>query len=78
VTIEEYMAPMSGMVAARDRNGDGALSADDRRGPRGDGESRHWRKGGGMGGDGKGYGRMMDNDESGGDDEPGEGGPANP
>jgi hypothetical protein len=30
LTVEEYRLPLSGMVAMRDRNGDGALSREDR------------------------------------------------
>lgn len=51
VTLEEYTAPMRGIVSARDRNGDGVLSADDRRGHGGGRvEGYRWRKHGGMGG----------------------------
>lgn len=49
VTLEEYREPLSGMVAKRDRNGDGALSQEDR-GRRGMGHRR---------GEGRG---MMDDD----------------
>lgn len=52
VTIEEYKGPLSGIVAARDRNDDGSLGADDRPG----GEGPTWRylrpKGHGMMGEG--------------------------
>lgn len=48
VTLEEYQAPMAGMVARRDLNGDGALSPDDR-GRRG--ERHRWREGRGMEGE---------------------------
>lgn len=45
VTLEEYRQPLSAMVARRDRNGDGALSPDDR-GRRGMGH--RWGEGRGM------------------------------
>lgn len=48
VTLDEYKDPFAGIVAARDRNGDGALSLDDRP-QRGEG----WRHG-----DRNGQGRM--------------------
>ena len=55
VTLEEYRQPLSGMVAMRDRNGDGVLSQEDR-GRRGMGH--RWRHGDGMGeGMGRGMGR---------------------
>ena len=44
VTLEEYRLPMQDLVASRDRNGDGALSRDDR-GGRGGGPGRHGRHG---------------------------------
>lgn len=45
VTLDEYRLPMQDMVARRDRDGDGALSPDDRggRGKRGEGHHR-WRE----------------------------------
>ena len=46
LTLEEYRQPLSGMVAMRDRNGDGVLSQDDR-GRRGMGH--RWRHGEGGG-----------------------------
>ncbi len=54
LTLEEYKTPMSGMVAMRDRNGDGVLSMEDR-GRRGHG--RHDGEGHGMG-KGMGHGQM--------------------
>ena len=42
VTLEEYQEPLSGLVASRDRNGDGVLSREDR-GRRGMGH--RWRDG---------------------------------
>ena len=57
VTLEEYQKPLSGLVASRDRNGDGVLSRDDRgrrgmghRWHDGDGEGRGRGMGDGMGG----------------------------
>ncbi|MCA3574165.1 MAG: hypothetical protein IOC86_09630 [Aestuariivirga sp.] len=47
VTLDEYQTPMAGMVTRRDRNGDGALSQDDR-GRRGKGEGMGHRRGQGM------------------------------
>ena len=41
VTLDEYKEPLSRLVADRDRNGDGALSRDDRR-PEG---GHRWRRG---------------------------------
>jgi hypothetical protein len=67
VTIEEYREPLSDMVANRDRNGDGALSREDRA-QRGEGRHHRWRDGRGEGqGQGMGMGqgmgqRMMDDD----------------
>jgi hypothetical protein len=55
VTLEEYQSPMAGMVARRDRNGDGALSEDDR-GRRGKGEGMGHRRGQGMDDDDEGPG----------------------
>jgi hypothetical protein len=49
LTLEEYREPMSGMVAMRDRNGDGALSQEDR-GRRGMGHGWRHGEGGGMDG----------------------------
>jgi Ca2+-binding EF-hand superfamily protein len=68
VTLEEYNQPMAGIVANRDRNGDGFLSRDDRR-QRGEREGRrHERRGMGEGmGQGMGEGMM---DEGGTDDAP--------
>lgn len=40
LTIEEYKEPLSGLVANRDRNGDGVVSKDDRR----DGSKERWRR----------------------------------
>ena len=58
VTLEEYLQPLSGMVAMRDRNGDGVLSQEDR-GRRGMGKG--WRHGEGMGeGMGRGMGGGME------------------
>lgn len=48
VTLQEYEAPLAQIVADRDRNGDGALSRDDMRGPGGPGH--HWKHGMGQGG----------------------------
>jgi hypothetical protein len=59
VTLEEYREPLSGMVAMRDRNGDGVLSQEDR-GRRGMGQ--RWRHGEGMG-EGMGRGMGSDQDE---------------
>jgi hypothetical protein len=77
VTIEEYQAPMSAMVAQRDTNNDGALSPDDQRMQRqhrGDGE--HCGKGMGQGmGHRKGFGWGNSGDD-GGDSEPVEQEPA--
>jgi Ca2+-binding EF-hand superfamily protein len=71
VTLEEYREPLSGMVASRDRNGDGVLSRDDR----GRGMGNRWRHGEGMGeGMGRGMGGGMDGGQ---DDDPQEE-PANP
>ena len=53
VTIDEYKGPMDDMVAGRDRNGDGALSSDDRPAQ---GEGRGWRHGRGERGMGGGHG----------------------
>jgi len=54
LTLDEYRQPLSGMVAMRDRNGDGVLSSEDR-GRRGHG--RHYGKGHGHGtGEGMGQG----------------------
>ena len=57
VTLEEYQKPLSGLVASRDRNGDGVLSRDDR-GRRGMGHRWH-------DGDGEGRGRGMGDGMSG-------------
>ncbi len=72
VTLDEYKAPLASIVADRDRNGDGALSRDDRqhRGEgRGEGKrGRHMGGGDGMGmgqgmmGEGMGRGMMGDDD----------------
>ena len=64
VTLEEYNQPMAGMVASRDRNGDGLLSREDRP-QRGDRDGRHQRRGmgDGMGMD-HGQGMMNDNDDA--------------
>jgi hypothetical protein len=57
VTLDEYQGPMANIVANRDRNGDGALSRDDRpqrrEGWRRDGQGRmgHGMNGGMMNGD---------------------------
>lgn len=48
LTLEEYTVPLADMVAARDQNGDGALSPDDRH-RHGGGQGYH-RGGHGMGG----------------------------
>lgn len=40
ITLEEYKAPLSHFVANRDRNGDGAVSKDDR----GPGGKERWRR----------------------------------
>ena len=60
LTLEEYTTPMANMVAARDRNGDGALSPDDR-GRHGGGQGQGYHRGGqGMGqGMGQGQGQGM-------------------
>jgi Ca2+-binding EF-hand superfamily protein len=60
VTLGEYSAPMARMVAERDRNGDGALSPEDRGRHGGRGEGYH------RGGQGQGMGQGM----GGGDAEP--------
>jgi hypothetical protein len=52
VTLEEYQSPMAGMVARRDRNGDGALNQDDH-GRRGKGEGMGHRRGDGPDDDGQ-------------------------
>ena len=66
VTLEEYRLPMQDLVASRDRNGDGALSRDDR-GGRGGSPGRHGRHG------------MDDDDDDGrGPDGPPPAGEANP
>ena len=64
VTLAEYQSPMARMVATRDRNGDGALSPEDRRKH---GEGKH-RRGEGMGrgqgmgpGSGEGMGEGIEN-----------------
>ena len=62
VTGDEYKAPLADLVANRDRNGDGALSKDDRP-QRGEGRGDHMRRHMGQGmdqGDGQG---MMDGDQ---------------
>ena len=71
LTLDEYKAPLSSMVAQRDRNGDGALSPEDRP-MRGEGRHHRWGdgegpgKGQGMGqGMGGGMGQGMDDDEGG-------------
>lgn len=57
VTLDEYRLPMQDMVAMRDRNGDGALSRDDRgRGGKHGGGHHRWKDGGG---DGEGMGQGM-------------------
>lgn len=59
VTLEEYNQPMAGLVANRDRNGDGFLSREDRP-QRGEREGRR-----GMGhGMGHGQGMMNGNDDA--------------
>ena len=60
VTLDEYRMPMQDMVARRDRNGDGALSPDDRGGRGKHREGHHrWGKGDGAGeGMGKGGGNQ--------------------
>ena len=47
VTLEDYQEPLSGLVASRDRNGDGVLNRDDR-GRRGMGHRWHGRDEDGM------------------------------
>ena len=50
VTLEEYQRPLADIVERMDRNGDGALSKDDRRGHRKWRQRMHDGMGGGMGG----------------------------
>lgn len=69
VTLDEYKAPMAGIVANRDRNGDGALSRDDRpkrgegwrhRDRDGQGRMDHGMMNGEGPGQGMGHGMMKD------------------
>ena len=67
LTLDEYKAPLASMVAERDRNGDGALSPEDRP-RRGEGRRHRWGNGEGPGmgqGMGQGPGPGMDDDEGG-------------
>ena len=59
LTLEEYTVPLSNMVAARDQNGDGALSPEDRGRHGGGGQGYH--RGGQGHGMGQGMGQGMGN-----------------
>lgn len=66
VTLEEYTAPLSKVVAERDTNNDGSLGSDDQQmmGHH-QGEGRHWRHGMGHGmGQGMGHGWGNDGDDA--------------
>ncbi len=58
LTLEEYTNPMANMVAARDQNGDGALSPDDR-GRHGNGHGQGYHRGGQGMGEGMGGGNVQ-------------------
>ncbi|WP_373503278.1 EF-hand domain-containing protein [Aestuariivirga sp.] len=80
VTVDEYLLPLSDMVANRDRNGDGALSKEDRsRRGEGRGHKRGDRMGHGKGmGQGMGQGMMNDDGGASGSDDSAPAAPANP